>query len=711
MLNSLVFRRDFLKSALAATLATPASADSYLANSPDMLVSYLNARLTALATKWDALRDSLTTPAQVNERNRFVREKAREMIGGYPERTPLSPVVVRTTRRKGYRIENVMYQSRPDFWVTGNLYIPDGAGPFPAVLSPCGHYPLARMQPDYQFVYMDLALAGFVVLAYDPIGQGERRQFWNPETGVSDIDDPVYEHSLPGTVLLLLGENLTGYRVWDGIRGIDYLLTRPEVIPDKIGCAGHSGGGTLTLFISAIDERVQCAVVNEGGTIHRWPAEVPLWGHLNSPDIEQNMFPSASYGVDMCDLHQAIAPRPLLAEIENYSPRFDLTAAHIRRRYQQLGVPDQFATVEASDPHAWTVKLRLASTDWMSRWFYSRPGPAREQEFEAEKPETLCCTTHGSLRYANKGESIYTLMAKKQATLPPTIRRQDVPAAIRELLQVKPSREPLAVRPVATTPRKDYRIEKIEFLSEPGIFIPVWTFVPERPLTDKTALLFISDNGKESDGMELGLYERLALGGRIVVSADVRGIGETKPPHMGVTFGTAQYRFLFDAENAVNLMAWYMGLELFGMRVHDVIRCVDYTLSRPDVSGLRLIGQGAGALWSMHAAALDARITSVVAERGLLSYRSLAQVDRYTHNAGIFIRDVLKHYDLPQVAAAIAPRKLTLLSPVDPMKRVVKSDAIVAEAYRFTREAYAEAGAADSFRLVLGGKPDVAYTG
>ncbi len=156
-------------------------------------------------------------------------------------------------------------------------------------------------------------------------------------------------------------------------------------------------------------------------------------------------------------------------------------------------------------------------------------------------------------------------------------------------------------------------------------------------------------------------------------------------------------------------MAWYMGLELFGMRVHDVIRCVDYAVSRPDIKEIRLIGQGAGALWAMHAAALDARVNSVVAERGLLSYRSLAQVDRYTHNAGIFIRDVLKHYDLPQVAAAIAPRPLTLLSPNDPMKRHVNSEATVAEAYRFTREAYREAGAADAFRVVIRGSAEETY--
>ncbi len=703
-----MFRRDFLKTSLAASAihytGRSAIAASYLANSPDMLVAYLNARLTAQAVKWDRVRAGLTTPAQVNERNRFVREKTREMIGGYPERTPLSPVVVRTHQRKGYRVENIMYQSRPDFWVTGNLYVPDGPGPFPAVLSPCGHYPLARMYPDYQFVYMNLALSGFVVLAYDPVGQGERRQYWNPETGVTDIDDPVYEHSLPGTVLLLLGENLTGYRVWDGIRGIDYLLSRPEVIPDKIGCAGHSGGGTLTLFISAVDERVQCAVVNEGGTIHRWPMEAPMWSHIPSPDIEQNLLPSAIHGIDMCDLHQAIAPRPLLALIENSSPRFEQTAAHIRQRYRQLGVAERFATGEANDPHAWTVKLRLATTDWLCRWFYSRPGPTSEPAFEAEKPETLYCTAHGSLRFANQGDSIFSLMNRKQAALPPTLRPQDVPAAIRKLLRIQPSREPLAVKQVAITARKGYRIEKIEFVSEPGIYIPVWVFIPERPMTDKRTLLFISDAGKEGDGMELGLYERLALSGRKVASADVRGSGETKPPHTGVTFGPPAYRFLFDAENGVNLMAWYMDEALFGMRVHDILRCVDYLLSRSDVdpNDLRVAGQGAGALWAMHAAALDIRIQSVIAERGLLSYRSLAQVDRYTHSTSIFIRDVLKHYDLPQVAAAIAPRSLTLVSPVDPMKRMASGE-MVAEAYR-------EAAASATFRTVLGDHSDAVYT-
>ena len=690
-------RRDFIKAGLLApvTMQLPAHAEtaqSYIADSPDMAVAYLTGKLNQLAAKWDAVRERIQTPQQIEERNRFVREKVGEMLGGYPERNPLQAVVVRTQQRHGYRVENVMYQSRPNFWVTGNLYIPEGRGPFPAVISPCGHYPLARMQPDYQFVYMNLVHAGFVVLAYDPIGQGERRQFWNPEKG-PEIDDPVYEHSLPGQVLILMGENLTQYRVWDGMRSIDYLLTRPEVDRDKIGCAGHSGGGTLTLFISAVDERVKCAVVNEGGTTHRWPMSPPLWSHLPCPDVEQNFFPAALYGADLCDLHQAIAPRPLLALIENYSPRFNQAADHIRQRYKQLGVPEKFATAEANDPHAWTVKLRLATTDWLSRWFYNRPGPDREPDFEAETPKALYCTPNGSIRYSHKGDTIFTLLMKKQEMLPPPGMTVDM---IRKLIRFHKPDVPLDIRQVVTTPRKGYRVEKVEFVSEPGIYIPAWVFVPERRTDNQKVLLFATEAGTENEGMELGRYEKLALEGRLVISVDVRGIGETKPPHMPPNGGPAQFRHLFDSETAMSYMAWYMDESLLGMRVQDVIRSVDFALTR--ASEVHLTGQGAGAVWALYAAALDPRISSVVAERGLASYRHLARTDRYLHNAGIFVRGVLQHFDLPQVAAQIAPRPLTLVTAVDAMKRALPLDA-AKESYRATQEAYGKAGGADKLKI------------
>ncbi len=689
-------RRQFVTASLALPLL--GREPSYSGQYPDMLLTHLSKDMNALAAKWDRERDKIHTAADMEARNRFVRAKFREMIHGLPERTALNPSVVRTTERDGYRIENVMFESRPDFWVTGNLYVPTtGVGPFPAVISPCGHYSLARMEPEYQFVYLNMVKAGFVVLAYDPIGQGERRQYWDPKTGKADINDPVFEHSMPGQVLLLMGQDLTHYRVWDGMRAIDYLETRPEVDPKRIACAGHSGGGTLTLFISALDERVQCAVVNEGGTIHRWPLDIRPETRVGPADVEQNFFPAAVYGIDMCDLHTAIAPRRLLALIEDYAPRFNRAAEHIRTRYKQLGVPERFATDEATDPHSWTVKLRLASTDWLSRWAYGHPGPTSEPDFTPEKPETLYCTSNGSLRYSGRGRTIFTILSDEAKRLPPERSAPPSAAEIRETIRFKKSDTPLTPKLIVTTPRKGYRVEKVEFLSEPGIYIPTWVFIPDGSSGPRQATLYVNEAGKQADGLEFGLYERLARQGNLIVSVDVRGVGETRPPHSPPSDRRNEFTHLFDVETAMTYYTWYMDQSLFGMRVADVIRSVDYALSRADVAkdGLRVVGQGAGALWALYAAALDPRIANVTTERGLASYKLLAETDRYTHGAGIFVRDVLKRFDLPHVAAAIAPRPLTIVSPVDAMKRPLDA----AELYTFTAAAYRNAGAESSFRI------------
>lgn len=408
-----------------------------------------------------------------------------------------------------------------------------GKGRFLGVISASGHYPLARMYPEYQCAYVDMVKAGFVVLAYDPIGQGERRQYWNPDTDAADASPaPIFEHSMAGHLLLLMSEDLTHYHVWDGMRAIDYLETRPEVDRERIGCAGHSGGGTLTLFISALDERVKCAVVNEGGTSSRWPVHSRAEGRVGPADVEQNYFPGAKYGVDMPDLHIAIAPRPLLATVEDYHVGFNRAAEQIRVRYAQLGAADRFATEAANDPHAWTPKLRLATTRWLSRWLMKSPvsgrSPEREPEVAIEPPATLYCTPNGSLLYSGLGDTIFSLIAKKQKSMPPQreLTARELATELASLLRYKRPDGPLAPRTIAVTPRKGYSVEKLEFLSEPGIYIPVWVFVPEKKTARYPTWLMFNDAGKQADGMEFGLYERTARAGQMVIACDARGLAK-----------------------------------------------------------------------------------------------------------------------------------------------------------------------------------------
>lgn len=699
----------------------------YSKEMPDMLISYLAKRQNDLADAWDRKRALLRTAADVEARNTFVREKVVQMLRGFPEKNALNSVTVKVIQKDGYRIENVMFQSRPDFWVTGNLYVPtSGNGPFPGIISPCGHYPLARMLPQYQSVYINLVKNGFVVLGYDPIGQGERRQYWNPKTNVTDVGpSPTYEHSMPGQLQLLMGENLTEYRVWDGMRAIDYLLTRPEVDPKRIGCAGHSGGGTLTTFISVVDERVQCAAIIEGGIVDRWPMKVVPWQPIGPSDVEQNLFPAAIYGIDEVDLHVAIAPRPVLTGIEHYGPAFDQAARKVQDRYRQLGAQEKFATVASDDPHAWTPKLRVATTDWFCRWFYDRKGPQNEQYFETELPENLYCTPDGSIRYSGKGKTIFSLISKKQADLPPghpmpknseerESYQEEIRTKIRSLLRYQKSDQPLDVRHTVTTPREGYRIEKVQFLSEPGIYIPAWAYVPNGKTGVLPTILYINDAGMEADGMEdggeeasgltHGVLDTLVREGNLVVAVDVRGIGETRPLHPA-SDSCNEFEQLFDLETGMAYMAWYMDQSLLGMRVQDVVRSVDYVTSRQDADAknLHVIGKGMGGLWCLYAAALDPRIRSLISVQSLLSYRSLTQVDRYLYGADVFVPDVLLHFDLPQVAAVIASRPLTLLQPKGPMKNTVDVDT-AEEAYNWTRATYEAAGLGKLFRIESEGK-------
>jgi pimeloyl-ACP methyl ester carboxylesterase len=255
------------------------------------------------------------------------------------------------------------------------------------------------------------------------------------------------------------------------------------------------------------------------------------------------------------------------------------------------------------------------------------------------------------------------------------------------------------VRLVETTPRRGYHIEKLEFLSEAGIYIPAWVFLPEENRSSAPAILYVDEAGKEEEGMEFGPLEQLARKGQCVIAVDVRGMGSTRPAHPDMD-PPREFTNLENAQTAMAYWAWEINESLFGMRVQDVVRSVDYALSRSDInrSGVRLIGKGEGALWALFATALDARILATVCDRGLLSYRCLTQGDRYLYSADVIIPDVLNHFDLPQVAAAVASRSLALLAPLDAMKNTV--DVGVARAtYQWTETAYHAAGAPGRFRV------------
>ena len=189
-----------------------------------------------------------------------LRQSLLEMIGGLPEqKTPLHPRITGKIQMDGYSIEKLIFESVPGVYVTALVYAPDDHSKrHPAVLVPAGHATNGKIH--YQALSQRLASRGYVVIAWDPVGQGERSQFWDAKAGKSRYNLVCAEHAVLGNLAYLAGANLARWEIWDGMRAVDYLLTRSDVDSERISITGTSGGGTQTALIAALDPRIKVAV-------------------------------------------------------------------------------------------------------------------------------------------------------------------------------------------------------------------------------------------------------------------------------------------------------------------------------------------------------------------------------------------------------------------------------------------------------------------
>ena len=222
---------------------------------PTMLQRYFTERVRTIEREATQAKAALQTKADAEAYVRTVREKIAASFGPFPDKTPLNPRVAGVVQRDQYTIEKVIFESRPEFPVTANLYLPKGRPfPLPGVVGSCGHSSNGKANDAYQSFAQGLARQGYVVLIYDPIGQGERLQYAGGDLK-SRVGVGVNEHLVAGNQQYLVGEFFGAWRAWDGIRALDYLLTRSEVDPRHVGLTGNSGGGTLTTWLCGWEQR------------------------------------------------------------------------------------------------------------------------------------------------------------------------------------------------------------------------------------------------------------------------------------------------------------------------------------------------------------------------------------------------------------------------------------------------------------------------
>lgn len=637
---------------------------------------------------------ALKTADEAATYQKNLRAKLIDALGGFPEKTPLNPKVAGTLERDGYRVEKVIYESRPGHHVSANLYLPRGDGPFPGVLMPIGHSENAKAADYVQRGAILLARNGMACLAYDPIGQGERKQLLK-EDGSNAITSSTTEHTLIGTGALLVGESAATYRIWDGIRSLDYLASRPEIDAAKLGCTGVSGGGTLTSYLMALDERILAAAPScYLTTLHR------LFATLGPQDAEQNIPGQVAIGVDHGDYVALRAPRPTLM-LSATRDFFDIggtwtTFREAKGIYGLFGFPERIDLVEVNATHGYPREHREPMARWMSRWLKNQDAAIVEPDFPIEPDAELLCTSTGQVLSELKGKSAFDLTRERAEAL--ATRRAEAPPApdelrssVRRLLGL-PESIPAARRMELGMEKRDgHTVRRLAFEIVPGYALPAVEFEPDKADPKQWLVLMIS--GKPaSEFATIETAGKLADRGARVVKVDLSGLGELSPdPNK-----TERPReFGPDVQEA--FLAQHLGRPLLGIRVRDLLAVMAaYEPSTPQ--GIHLCGFDRGSLAALHAAALDPNVELVETNQAVVSWTDVASTPLTNGQFGDVVPGVLKSYDLPDLARLIAPRGLIVEDPVDPSGALMPS----AEAkvrWKRAREAFEAAGSPNTFYL------------
>src|SRR5436190_19972629 len=362
---------------------------------PRMVQEYFVEQVRQAEERGNKRRELLKTKEDAEAYVRDVRKMIAESFGPFPEKTPLNPRVTGVVERDAYRIEKVIFESRPDFFVTANLYVPKGKPfPLPGVVGSCGHSSNGKAANTYQSFAQGLARQGYVTLIFDPIGQAERSQYAHveskhrPSIGVG-------EHIHMGNQQLLVGEFFGTWRAWDGIRALDYLLSRPEVDPRHVGITGNSGGGTMTTWLCGLEPRWTMAAPGCCVTTFRRNLENEL-----PADTEQCPPRAIALGLDHDDILAAMAPKPVIIlakERDYFDVRGSLEAfARLKRLYALLGAADNIQLHIGPTEHGYSRENREAMYRFFNR--VTKVSDAeKEPALTIEKDETLQCTPHGQV--------------------------------------------------------------------------------------------------------------------------------------------------------------------------------------------------------------------------------------------------------------------------------------------------------------------------
>lgn len=644
------------------------------------------------------------TRAQWQQRQQEKKAAMWKQIGEFKEKTPLNTKTTSVVQKDGFRIENVIYESLPGYYVTASLFIPDAATtPAPAILFCSGHSALAYRRDVYQLPLQNLVKKGFVVLAIDPVSQGERLQYLNPSTGESEIGSSTKEHSYPAVQSFLIGQSVARYFVWDGIRGIDYLVSRKEVDPARIGVHGLSGGGTQAAYIGALDDRVLASA--PCGYITGFKR---LIESIGAQDGEQNFYHGIKEGIDHADMLEIRAPKPTLImattrDFFNISGTRDVFK-RVKKVYEVFGAAGNFEMVEGDYEHGYEQTIREGMYAFFQKHL-KLPGSSKELPVTMLTEEELRKTPTGQIATSYpRYETVFTLNKKESEHWTSRLQkaRENTAAHLKQV--VSDARKYSGFRAPAGTEspvftgrihRDGYVIERYFLKGEGNYPIPYLMFVPASR-SGKT-VIYLHPEGKAKEAS--GEIKRLVKRGLTVLAPDLLGTGEL-----------VSDRFKGDAaiEN-VSFNIWFTaaltGRSIVGVHAADLIRLVNtlkHDFPQEEIWGVARGEMGPSLL---HAAAFDKRIAGAALFGMYRSYQAVTDHERYKPSfVYSMVPGALRAYDLPDLAAAISPRPLILANFVDSNGQPL-NPAEMDEASAVARRYYDISHAAKALKTVVDSDP------
>ena len=661
---------------LADTARGQRMAENYFRHQVEQIAA---ACLTDIKTKedWEKKRPEL-------------RRQFLEMMGLWPlpARTDLRPAITGKVETEHFTVEKLHFQSSPGLYVTANLYVPKKAKlPAPAVLYVCGHANTVvdkisyGSKVSYQHHPAWFAEHGYICLILDTLELGE----------IPGIHHGTFNQKM--WWWQTLGYTPAGIECWNAVRALDYLETRKEVDPKRIGVTGRSGGGATSWWLAAVDDRPQCIIpvagiadlqahLVDGGSSQYCSGVIS--GHCDC------MYFVNTYRWDFPLVAALCAPRPLMLGNSNADaifpvPGYRRLADKVRRVYDLYGAADRFVVTETAGPHKDTADLRLAAYRWMNLWLKGESGDTSEPERPRLAPTQLKVLDHIPDDAAN-------VMIQETFILPATPELPRVPAVAREwwigqrqswLQDLKDrvfrgwpeSPPPLNSRQVADIRHNGVRLRAFDFTSEQDIDLRLWLLTAEK--VDKPTLVMLTaldELGWKEWLEELGPAFKAAL----QVNEDPK-LDETKFTQNRKTLEFHGWAFAMIAPRGIGPTAWapkpgpqgagpgseaydthirrrfaLVGQTLDGQRVWDVRRGLAVLRTLPDLKGIPLWLQG------------DHDMAGVVLYAAIFE-PEVARLDLWhlpaSHRQGPIFLNVRRFLDVPQALALAFPRQIRVYTP------------------------------------------------